>query len=108
MRGLIAALPRPSHLTAGSGSPANSGLAPPGIGRSVKPVQRSRPDPHFRPYSLVPGWPISIEVHCADGGVALVQGVIDRVPWLAGEIAQRIVIVDAVAKPLTADVRGAA
>ena len=60
--------------------------------RSVEPVQRPRPDPHFRPYSVTPGWPVTLEVHCADGGVALVHGVIDRVPWLAGENAQRIVI----------------
>jgi hypothetical protein len=36
-------------------------------------------------------------VHCADGSVAFVRGVVDRVPWLAGAIAQRVVIVDAVA-----------
>jgi hypothetical protein len=66
-----------------------------------------RPDPHFRPYSLAPGWPITIEVHCADGGVALVHGVVDRVPWLAGEHAQRVVVVDAVAQPLQADPRAA-
>jgi hypothetical protein len=71
-------------------------------------VQRPRPDPHFRPYSLAPGWPVTIEVHCADGGVALVHGTIDRVPWLAGEYAQRVVVVDAVAQPLPADTRGAA
>jgi hypothetical protein len=74
----------------------------------VEPVPRPRPDPHFRPYSLAPGWPITIEVHCADGGVALVRGTVDRVPWLAGEIAQRVVVVDAVAQPLPADARGAA
>jgi hypothetical protein len=60
-----------------------------------------------RPVSA-PGWPIQIEVHCADGNVALVRGIVDRVPWLAGENAQRVVIVDAVAKPLPADVRDAA
>jgi hypothetical protein len=74
----------------------------------VEPVPRPRPDPHFPPYSLAPGWPITIEVHCADGGVALVRGTVDRVPWLAGEIAQRVVVVDAVAQPLPADARGAA
>jgi hypothetical protein len=79
-----------------------------GGARSFDPVQRPRPDPHFRPYSLAPGWPIQIEVHCADGNVALVRGIVDRVPWLAGENAQRVVIVDAVAKPLPADVRDAA
>jgi hypothetical protein len=68
-------------------------------------VPRPRPDPYFRPYSLAPGWPITIEVHCADGGVALVRGTVDRVPWLAGENAQKVVIVDAVAQPLPADVR---
>jgi hypothetical protein len=47
-------------------------------------------------------------VHCADGGVALVRGIVDRVPWLAEENAQRVVIVDAVAQPLPADARGAA
>jgi hypothetical protein len=47
-------------------------------------------------------------VHCADGNVALVRGIVDCVPWLAGENAQRVVIVDAVAKPLPADVRDAA
>src|SRR4051794_8777343 len=51
---------------------------------------------------------ITIEGHCADGGVALVRGTIDRVPGLTGENAQKIVIVDAVAEPLPADVRGAA
>jgi hypothetical protein len=76
-----------------------------GGGRSVERVLR--PDPHFRPYALAPGWPITIEVHCAAGGVALVHGVIDRVPWLAGENAQRVVIVDAVATPLPADHRAA-
>jgi hypothetical protein len=39
--------------------------------------------------------------------VALVHGTIDRVPWLAGENAQRVVIVDAVATPLPADHRAA-
>jgi hypothetical protein len=67
----------------------------------------ARPDPHFRPYGLAPGWPIEIEVHCADGGVALVRGTIGRVPWLAGEHAQRVVIRDAVARPLQADPRAA-
>jgi hypothetical protein len=36
-------------------------------------------------------------VHCAGGGVALVRGVADRVPWFAEEIAQRVAIRDAVA-----------
>jgi hypothetical protein len=71
-------------------------------------VHRRRLDPHFRAYQLAPGWPIQIEVHCADGGVALVHGVVDRVPSLAGQYAQRVVIVDAVAQALPADVRGAA
>jgi hypothetical protein len=51
---------------------------------------------------------MTIEVHSADGGVALARGVVDRVPRSAGENAQRVAIVDAVAKPLPADVRGAA
>ena len=76
--------------------------------RRLDLVQRPRPDPHFRPYALAPGWPITVEVHCADGGVALVRGIVDRVPWLAGENAQTVVIVDAVAQPLPADLRGAA
>jgi len=71
-------------------------------------VQRPRPDPHFRSYALTPGCPITLEVHCADGGVALVQGIVDRVPWLAGENAQRVVVVDAVARPPPADALGAA
>jgi hypothetical protein len=54
-------------------------------------MQRPRPDPRFRPYSLAPGWPITFEVRCAGGGVALVRG-----------------IVDAVAQPLQADGRGTA
>lgn len=66
-----------------------------------------RPDPHFRAYALAPGWPITIEVHCVDGGVALVRGTVDRVPFLAGEYAQRLVIRDAVARPLQADSRAA-
>jgi hypothetical protein len=81
---------------------------PPTIRRTVEAVQRPRPDPHFRGYSLAPGWPIELEVHCADGSVALVRGIVDRMPWLAAEIAQRLVIVDAVARPLPADARGAA
>jgi hypothetical protein len=44
----------------------STGLVLGGEGRSVDPV--GRPDPHFRPYSLAPGWPITIEVHCTDGG----------------------------------------
>jgi hypothetical protein len=76
--------------------------------RSVEPVQRPRPDPHFRPYALAPGWPITIEVHCADGGVALVRGVVDRVPWQAANVAGHVVIVDATAKPLPADARDVA
>jgi hypothetical protein len=56
----------------------------------------------------LPGYPITIEVRCADGGVALVRGIVDRVPWLAGEVAQRVVIVDAVAKPLPAAVQAVA
>lgn len=58
-----------------------------------------RPGRDFRSYSLTPGWPIEVEVQCANGGVAVV---IDRVPWLAGEHAQRIVITNAVATPLPA------
>jgi hypothetical protein len=36
-------------------------------------------------------------MHCAGGGVALVRGVVDSVPWFAEEIAQRVAIRDAVA-----------
>ena len=71
--------------------------------RRLGAVQRPRPDPHFRAYTLAPGWPIELEVHCVDGSVALVRGTIDRVPWLAGDTAQRVVIVEAVARPLLAD-----
>ena len=84
------------------------GLRRPSTTGSVEAVQRPRPDPHFRPYGLVPGCSIDIEVHCADGSVALLRGVVDRVPWLAGNHAQQVVLVDAVARPLPADVRGAA
>jgi hypothetical protein len=97
-----------ASVTVGGGSPADLRLVSPAIRRTVESVQRPRPDPHFRGYSLAPGCPIELEVHCADGSVAYVRGVVDRVPWLAGEIAQRVVIVDAVARPLPADVRGAA
>jgi len=45
-----------------------------------------------------PAGPIMIEVHYADGAVAVVYGVIDRVRWPAGENAQRVVV-DAFAKP---------
>jgi hypothetical protein len=38
-------------------------------------------------------------------GSPLVHGTVDRVPFLAGENAQKVVIVDAVAQPLPADVR---
>jgi hypothetical protein len=47
-------------------------------------------------------------VHCADGGVALVRGVVDRVPWQAANVAGHVVIVDATAKPLPADARDVA
>src|SRR5262245_57923300 len=93
----------------GSGSPADLRLAPQACGRSVKAVPRPRPDPRtFRRYTITPGWPVMIEVHCADGEVALVHGRIDRVPWPAGENAQRVVVVDAVARPLPVEVRSMA
>lgn len=57
------------------------------------------PDPHFRPYRLKPGNPIVIEVRHRDGSVAVVRGRVDSVPHLAGEVAQRIVVVDATAEP---------
>jgi hypothetical protein len=66
-------------------------------------VHRPRPDPHFRAYGLAPGCPIEVEVHCADGSVALLRGIVDRVPWLAGNYAQQVVLVDAVARPLPAE-----
>jgi hypothetical protein len=84
------------------------GLAVAGGARSFDSVQHPRPDRHFRSYALSPGWRITLEIHCADGGVALVRGTVERVPWLAGENAQKVVVVDAVARPLPADVRGAA
>jgi hypothetical protein len=58
----------------------------------------------FRPYELRPGWPITFEVRCADGSAAIVTGVIDKVPHLAGNIAQRVVVRDATARPVTPDV----
>jgi hypothetical protein len=67
--------------------------------RCLAPIPTSR--------SLAPGWPITLEVHCAGVRVALVRGVVDSVPWLAGEIAQRVVVRDAVVRPLQADTRAA-
>jgi hypothetical protein len=58
--------------------------------RCLAPIPTSR--------SLAPGWPITLEVHCAGVRVALVRGVVDSVPWLAGEIAQRVVVRDAVVR----------
>jgi|SRR4051794_11646652 hypothetical protein len=58
------------------------------------------PDPHFRPYHLAPQWPITIEIHCTDGSRAILNGTVDAVRHGAGDIARRIVIVDAVAEPL--------
>ena len=71
----------------------------PDVARSVEAVHRPRPDPHFRAYTLAPGWPIELEVQCAGRSVALVRMTIDRA-HLAGETAQRVMIVEAVARPL--------
>lgn len=57
------------------------------------------PADRFRSYRLVPGDPITFEVHQADGSVATVRGVVDSVPWVAGERAQLVVVRDAAASP---------
>lgn len=57
------------------------------------------PDRYFRAYRILPDTPITIEVRCRDGSTAVVHGRVDSVPHLAGEVAQRVVVVDAVAEP---------
>lgn len=39
---------------------------------------------HFRPYQVIPGWPIRIVIEAEDGGRAEVTGKVERVPVVAG------------------------
>jgi hypothetical protein len=64
------------------------------------PHATPRPDPRFRAYRLVPGTPITIEVRCTDGSCAIVHGTVDGVRDGAGDLARRVVVVDATAEPL--------
>lgn len=48
---------------------------------------------------MVPGDPIVIEVRAANGEVFVIRAVVDGVPWVAGERAQRLVVRDATAEP---------
>jgi len=69
--------------------------------RLVTSETPQRPTPQkFRPYKLMPGAPITFEVHCLDGSRAVVTGIVDKVPHLAGEVAQRVVVTQATAMPV--------
>lgn len=56
--------------------------------------------PTFRPYEVVPGWPIHIDVVAADGTRTAVVGIVDRVPELAGDKVMRMVVTQATLTPL--------
>jgi hypothetical protein len=53
--------------------------------------------PH--PYLLNPPQPIIVEIRTSDGGVLVIDGTLDSVPWSAGHVAQRIVVTGAKVKP---------
>lgn len=57
-------------------------------------------DPSYRPFTLQPGAPITVEIRGRDGTHLLVEGTVDAIPWSAGNVAQRVVVRDAVAKVL--------
>jgi hypothetical protein len=57
---------------------------------------------------MTPSSPVTIEVQCADGAVALVHGVIETAPSLVRGIARRVGIVEAVPLAQLADFRDAA
>lgn len=54
----------------------------------------------FRPYQLLPGWPIHIEVTLTDGTRADLVGVVDRVTDLAGNTVQRMTVTQATLTPV--------
>lgn len=56
--------------------------------------------PTYRPYLLQPNTPIVVEIRGRDGSHLLVEGVVDAIPWSAGNVAQKVVVRDAVAKVL--------
>ncbi|MEJ3651493.1 hypothetical protein WEH80_00605 [Actinomycetes bacterium KLBMP 9759] len=57
---------------------------------------------NYRAYGLYPGTPLEVEIHGADGTRLLVRGTIDSVPWAAAGAAQKVVLRDAIARPLDA------
>jgi hypothetical protein len=56
----------------------------------------------FRPYSLMPGQPLEVEVVQPDGGRALVTGVLDSVPNTTHGQAMKIRVCDARVQALPA------
>jgi hypothetical protein len=47
-----------------------------------------------RPYLLTPPQPITVEIRTG-GGVLTITGTLDAVPWSAGQVAQKLLVVDA-------------
>ena len=58
--------------------------------------------PSFRPYSLMPGQHLEVEVVQPDGGRALVVGVLDSVPDTSHGRAMKIRVCDARVQALPA------
>ena len=59
--------------------------------------------PPFRPYSLIPGQRLQVEVVQPDGGRALVEGVLDAVPETTHGHALKIRVCDARVQALKAE-----
>ena len=48
-----------------------------------------------RPYLLNPPQPITVEIRLGDGSLLTINGMLDAVPWSAGQVAQKLLVVDA-------------
>jgi RPA family protein len=59
--------------------------------------------PHFRPYQVIPGHPITITITAVDGGRAEVVGTVAKVTDVASpSTVLRMEVVDAHVRPLPA------
>lgn len=57
----------------------------------------------YRPFDLLPGTRVRFEVHGRAGERLLIDARVDGVPEVAGNMAQRVRLVDAVARILEDD-----